>query len=99
MFLKLATAILAILLVAVSLYILMRRQPNNRFKAVDGYSGLVAFDTATGQVCKTLRTRSASEIEQSEADAAQKPVPCPPLPIPSGDPVIDELDRAFISKR
>jgi hypothetical protein len=82
-----------------SFYILKLRHPTNRFKPVDSYDGLVAFDTATGQLCKTLRTRSAAEIEKSDAEAAKKSAPCPPLPAPSGDPVLDELNRAGISKR
>jgi hypothetical protein len=99
MLLKLMTGFLALLLAAESLFILMHRHPANRFKSVEGYSGVVAFDTATGQLCKTLRTKSAAEIEQSEADAAKKPVPCPPLPAPSGDPILDEIKRFAISKR
>jgi hypothetical protein len=63
--LTLVTAFLTLLLVAESVYILLRRQPTNRFKAVEGYQGIVAFDTATGQLCKTLRTKSAAEIERS----------------------------------
>jgi hypothetical protein len=96
---KLLTLALAVLLVGESLFMLMHRHPSNRFKPVEAYDGLVAFDTGTGQLCKTLRTKSAVEIEQSEAEAAKKPAPCPPLPGPSGDPVLDEINRAGISKR
>jgi hypothetical protein len=96
---KLLTAVFVALLAAESLYILMHRHPTKRFKSVEGYSGVVAFDTGTGQLCKTLRTRSVAEIKQSEADAATVPEPCPPLPAPSGDPVLDEINRVAISKR
>jgi hypothetical protein len=99
MLLKLLTVGLALLLAAESLYILSHRHPINRFKPVDGYDGLVAFDTATGQLCKTLRTKSAAEIEQLEGEAANEVAPCPPLPAPSGDKVRDALDRGSISKR
>jgi hypothetical protein len=99
MLLKLMTGFLALLLAAESLFILMHLHPTNRFKPVEGYDGVAAFDTATGQLCKTLRTKSAAEFEQSEAEAAKRTAPCPPLPAPSGDPVLDEIKRSGISKR
>jgi hypothetical protein len=99
MLFKALTSVLALLLVTESLYILTHRHPtNNRFRPVEGYDGIVAFDAATGQLCKTLRTKSAPEIEQSRAEAAKKPVPCPPLPPPSGDSVIDGIRRYGVSK-
>ncbi len=100
MLFKLLTTFLALMLVAESVYILMHRLPaNNRFRPVEGYEGIAAFDTATGELCKTIRTKFAVETEQSEAVAAQKLAPCPPPPKPSGDPVSDEIIRATISKR
>ena len=99
MWVKLLTVVFVVLLAAESLYILMHRHPTNRFKSVEGYSGVVAFDTATGQLCKTLRTKSVAEIKQSEANAAKVSAPCPSLPAPSGDPVLDEINRVGISKR
>jgi hypothetical protein len=99
MLFKVLTAVLALLLATESLFLLMHRHPTNRFKSVEGYNGVVAFDTATGQLCKTLRTKSIVEIEQSEAELARKPVPCPPFPAPSGDSVLDEISRVGISKR
>src|ERR1700730_446981 len=98
MLFKLLTAVLALLLATESLFILMHRHPTNRFKPVEGYDGVVAFDTATGQLCKTLWTKSAAEIGQSAAEAVKKPVPCAPLPPPSGDSVIDKIERYGISK-
>jgi hypothetical protein len=78
----------------------MHRHPSDRFKVVRDYDyGIVAFDSATGRLRKTLRTKSTAEIEKSDAEVAKKPAPCPPLPAPSGDPVIDEIRRAGISKR
>jgi hypothetical protein len=99
MLFKVLTAVLTLLLAAETLYIVKHRLPtNNRFRPVDSYDGIVAFDTATGQLCKTLRTRTAAEIEHSAAEAAKKSEPCPPLPPPSGDSVIDKIERYGISK-
>jgi hypothetical protein len=100
MLFKVLNVILVILLTAESGYILMHRHPSDRFKVVRDYDyGIVAFDSATGRLCKTLRTKSAAEIEHSDAVAAKKTAPCPPLPAPSGDPFLDELNRASRSKR
>jgi hypothetical protein len=100
MLFKVLTVILLILLTAETGYVLMHRHPSDRFKVVRDYGyGIVAFDSATGRLCKTLRTKSTAEIEHSDAVAAKKAVPCPPLPAPSGDPVIDEINRAGISKK
>jgi hypothetical protein len=99
MLFKLLTAVLTLLLAAETLYILKHRLPtNNRFRPVESYDGIVAFDTATGQLCKTLLTKSAAEIKQSTAEAAKKSVPCPPLSPPSGDSVVDKIERYAISK-
>jgi hypothetical protein len=88
MLFKLLTAVLTFLLAAETVYILMHRPPTGRFRPVEEFGyGVVAFDTATGQLCKTLRTKSVAEIEQSEVEAAKKRAPCHP----SGDPVLDEL--------
>jgi hypothetical protein len=99
MVLKLLTIFLALLLTVESFYILKLRHPTNRFKPVGSYDSLVAFDTATGQLCKTLRTKTAAEIEKLDAEAARKLTPCPPMPATSGDPVLDEISRLGISKR
>jgi hypothetical protein len=99
MSLKLLTVSLVLLLMVESFYILKLRHPTNRFKPVDSYDGLVAFDTSTGQLCKTLRTKTAAEIEKLDVEASKKVVPCPPMPAPSGDPVLDEINRVGITKR
>jgi len=98
MLFKLLTVSLSILLTAETLFILMHRHPTNRFKPVEGYEGVVAFDTATGQLCKTLRTVSVTEIQRSAPDEAQKSAPCPPLSPPSGDSILDEIRQAGVSK-
>jgi hypothetical protein len=63
MYFKLLSILLAVLLVVESAFLYLHRPAPNRFRAVDGYGGLVAFDTATGQLCKTLKMKSAAEIE------------------------------------
>lgn len=96
MSLKLLTAMLIFCLAVESVYLLKHRHPtNSRFRPLEGYDGIVAFDTATGQLCKTLRTRSAAEIEHSGVEAATKTLPCPQ---PSGDSVLDKINRFGVSK-
>jgi hypothetical protein len=97
---KLLTALFAVVIAAETFFILTRSHPANRFKPVDGYEGVVAFDTATGQLCKTLRTKSAAQIEREaeSASAAKELEPCPPSPR-SGDPFTDAIERTAMSKR
>lgn len=99
MLFKLPTGALTLLLAVESAYILTHRHLANRFKPVTEYGDAVAFDTATGQLCETLKTKSVAEVEQSEAEAAQKEAPCPPLPAPSADPILDKIHRYGISER
>ncbi len=54
MLFKTLTCILALLVVAEGGYIFLHRHPINRFKSVDE-DGYVAFDSATGQLCRTFR--------------------------------------------
>jgi hypothetical protein len=54
MILKILTSILALAVVAEGGYILLHRNAVNRFKAVDE-DGDLAFDSATGQLCRTIR--------------------------------------------
>ena len=78
---KLLTALLAVVVAAETFFILTHSHPANRFKSVGGYDGVVAFDTATGQLCKTLRTKSATqiELEVQAAKSAKEKEPCPRL--------------------
>ena len=100
MLFKVLTVILLILLTAETGYVVTHRHPIGRFKVVRDYGyGIVAFDSATGRLCKTLRTKSPAEIEHSDAAAAKKTALCPPLHAPSGDPFLDEINRVGISKR
>ena|ERR1019366_8550635 len=96
--LKVAVGVLVLLLAAESSYIVIHRHSISRFKQF-GDDDLIAFDTATGQICKTLRTKSVAQIERSETDTVSKRAPCPPLPSPSGDPVLDEINRLARSRR
>jgi hypothetical protein len=89
MLFKFLTVILALMLVAESAEILMHRHSPNRFKPVEEFGyGLVAFDTATGQVCKTLRT--GPSVGGRSATPSSNPSPKEP----SGDPFFDEIDKA-----
>ena len=101
MLFRVLSVVLLFALAAESAFILSRRQPANRFKPIDAYDGLVAFDTATGQLCKTLRTKSAAQIEQEEraAKAAKETEPCPPPRAHSTDPILDAIESAGTSKR
>jgi len=57
MLFKALTCVLALLVLAEGGYILLHRQPINRFKLMDD-DGYVAFDTVSGQLCKTFRSNS-----------------------------------------
>jgi hypothetical protein len=57
MLLKVLTAILIILVLAESAYIVLGRHTINRFKPVD-QDGYVAFDSATGQLCRSYRSKA-----------------------------------------
>jgi len=52
---KIASAVLALLLLGESGYILLaRHRPINRFRPIDE-GGYMAFDSATGRLCRTFR--------------------------------------------
>lgn len=62
--LKTLICILALLVVAESGYIFLHRHPINRFKPMDD-DGFVAFDTASGQLCRTYQSKSAPRTIES----------------------------------
>jgi hypothetical protein len=64
MFFKTLTCILSLLVVGEGGYIFLHRQPINRFKPIDN-DGYVAFDTASGQLCRTFRSKSAPKRIES----------------------------------
>src|SRR5467141_3561799 len=65
MLLKTLICILVLVIVAEGGYIFLHRHPINRFKPMDD-DGYVAFDTASGQLCRTFRSKSAPKrIESS----------------------------------
>jgi hypothetical protein len=83
------TAVLALALIVESIYLLAHRHPTNRFKSVEQFGhGLVAFDTATGQVCTTVRTGPL--IANQRPAGASNPSPRQP----SGDAIADEIQAA-----
>ena len=53
MVLKIMVVVLAILALA-EFYLIAFRHPNNRFKQIDE-DGYIALDTATGQLCVTVK--------------------------------------------
>jgi hypothetical protein len=68
---KIATAVLVLLLLGESGYVLLsRHRPINRFKPVDE-DGYLAFDSATGQLCRTFRPGPPKKIQ---------PAPIKPAP-------------------
>lgn len=84
MLLKILIGVLALLVVTASEYIVLSRNPVNRFKPID-QDGYVAFDTATGQLCKTFRTKTVPEkiqsIPSSDRSNGSRPV----------DPILDAI--------
>ncbi|SRR6266404_5732279 len=61
MLLKTLTCVLALVAAGEGGYILLHPHSVNRFKRVDEY-GYAAFDTATGQLCRTYRVGSSPKI-------------------------------------
>ena len=57
MIFKILTLVLVLAVFAESGYILLHRHPVNRFKPVDE-DNYLAFDSATGQLCRTFRLGS-----------------------------------------
>ncbi len=82
--LKALAGILALIGVAEGAFILLRRHPINRFKAVD-VDGYVAFDTATGQICRTFRTNASLRKQKSA------PISDNSTESRSGDPILDAM--------
>lgn len=87
MLLKTLTCILALVVVAEGGYIFLHRHPINRFKPMDD-DGYVAFDTASGQLCKTFRSKSAPRGIKSSPSADYSPESS------SGDPILDAMQKA-----
>ena len=77
---KLVAAILAVLVIAETAYILVNRRSANRFQSVtvEKWEGLLALDTETGTLCKTLAQATLKNL----AATAPKPFP-PPRKQPS----------------
>ena len=71
MVLKILTWMLALTVLAESGYIVLHRHPINRFKPVDE-DGYLAFDSATGQVCKTARPGPERKKAKPSPSAVQR---------------------------
>jgi hypothetical protein len=88
MLFKMFTCILALVVSAEAGYIFLHRHPSNRFKQMDDYDyGFVAFDTATGQLCKTWPMKSYPSY-------ARRTQPLPSSDGPeshSGDEILDKI--------
>jgi hypothetical protein len=95
MLFKALTCILALVVVAEGGYIFLHRRTINRFKSVDDY-GYAAFDSATGQLCRTFQARSAPRKIQSATSSAR------PAKLHSADPILDamrnEADKSMPGK-
>ena len=82
---RVMAGILMVLVTVESIYIFVHRHPINRFKTISE-EGFVAFDTATGQLCRTFQVRISSSYEpRPSSDASPKPQ--------SGDPILDEIQK------
>jgi hypothetical protein len=86
MLFKALTCILALVVVAEGGYIFLHRQNINRFKPVDT-DGYMAFDTASGQLCRTFQAKPAPRKVQSS------PSPARPSELHSGDPILDTIQN------
>jgi hypothetical protein len=82
MFLKTLACILALVVIAEGGYIFWHRQPINRFKPMDD-DGYVAFDTASGQLCRTFRANSAPKKIAPSPSSDRSPK------TKSGDAILD----------
>jgi hypothetical protein len=82
MYLKTLACILALVVIAEGGYIFLHRHPINRFKPIDD-DGYLAFDTASGQLCRTFRSNSAPKKTAPSPSSDRSPES------KSGDPVLD----------
>jgi hypothetical protein len=91
MLLKVIIGLLIVLLAMESSYILIHHHPVSRFKTV-GEDGFVAFDTATGQLCRTFPAKTASNDQRpTSLDASPKRQ--------SNDPFLDEIQKLGLSAK
>jgi hypothetical protein len=92
MLFKALTCVLALLVLAEGGYIFLHHQPINRFKLMDD-EGYVAFDTVSGQLCKTFQSKSppnrAEPSPSSDHSAGSS----------SGDPILDSIQNRAVNPR
>jgi len=86
MLFKILTCILVLVVVGQGGYIFLHRRPINRFKPVDD-DGYAAFDTATGQLCRTFRAGPSPRGVHYSPSAGQTPE------TRSGDVILDMIQN------
>lgn len=69
---KSLVGVLATVALAEGAFIVFGRHSINRFRAVD-VDGYMAFDTATGQLCRAIRMKATSKEVQYSPSAAHAP--------------------------
>jgi hypothetical protein len=84
---KILTGILGVLLILETVYILWGQHPINRFKPVDE-DGYLAFDSATGQLCKTARPGPGRKKAKPSPSAVQRDQRG------RSDPILEAFDKA-----
>ncbi|SRR5260221_7240883 len=87
MLFKTLPCVLALVAVGEGGYILLHRHSVNRFKRADDY-GYAAFDTATGQLCRTYRVISSPRIVPTAPSSDR------PFGSRSEDPILDAIRSA-----
>jgi hypothetical protein len=90
MLFKTLTCVLAVIAVGEGGYILLHPHSVNRFKRVDDY-GYAAFDTATGQLCRTYLVISSPKI-MPDAPSSDRPSGSR-----SADPILDAIRSAPVN--
>jgi hypothetical protein len=86
---KILICILVTLLLVESTYVLLNRHPINRFKPVD-QDGYVAFDTATGQLCRSYRSKTPEGVAQA---ASASSLPRQSQSRSGDDPILAMIER------
>lgn len=83
---KALVGVLLLLLLVESGYIIATRHPIARFKPIDE-DGYLAFDSATGQLCKTFRPTPKSSATAAAPTSLPSPQPN------SGDPILNMIQN------
>jgi hypothetical protein len=84
---KILIWLLATMLLVESAYIFLHRRPINRFKPVD-QDGYVAFDTATGQLCRSYLSKAPEGTAKLAPTSSLSPQSQPH----SADPILAMIE-------